>query len=246
MNAITAYLIGGKDAHKNWEPSRPENRHGNKDLIAPLIYSCYEKDIPIIIINDCFDVKSLTGQNSEELPIDFWLKVEPDNKISANARRWKLFLTQVKIWQNPGNYSIFLLDSTDVECYIKPDENIIGDFLWTGDERLNTVGSTWMKKHQEPYITMSDYKEVLAPYRNHTLLNCGIIGGKREIVLEYLEYVVKYQSECNLPDNISVDMAVHNYVLFKHFKGRFKHGVQVNTVFWKNEKPNGVSWFRHK
>jgi hypothetical protein len=231
MNIIlTAYLTSGKDGHKEWEPYRDDRREANIKDLEPLLNSC--KGLRLAIFHDCFKT---------ELPN--FIEVPKQNQISSNAYRWHLFNTYLKKY----NYNhIFLVDSTDVECYNSPFGSDLGNYLWIGDEKHATVDSPWMKAHQAPYVTMPDYNQIIIENRKHRLLNCGIVGGKREVVLEYLELVTKYQSECNLPDNISVDMAVHNYVIFKHFKGRYKHGVQVNTVFRKNEKPNGVSWWRHK
>lgn len=243
MNLIlTAYLTSGKDGHKGWEPKRNDHREKNVRELEPLLMSLYHKNIKAICLHDCF-----TDPETEIIFNEWWnpfVKCRRQTAISSNAYRWLEFLVVLR--GSPEAEYTFLVDSTDVECYINPFNSNLGDFLWTGDEKHSRVDNPWMKTHQQPYVTMSDYQEIIYENRKHRLLNCGIIGGKREIVLEYLELMVKYQSECNLPDNISVDMAVHNYILFKHFKNRFKHGEQVNTVFRKNEKPNGISWFRHK
>lgn len=239
MNLIlTAYLTSGKCGHKSWQPKRSDHWRVDINDVYPLINSVSGKNIELYLLHDCFTV-----DQAIQFPFGI-LEVPMQNKVSSNSFRWEVFLDTVKF--NQATNHIFLVDSTDVECYINPFDSDLGDFLWTGDEKHARVSSPWMKKYQEPYVKMPDYQDIINENRKHWLLNCGIVGGKREIVLEYLEYITKYQSECNLPDNISVDMAIHNYVIFKHFKDRYKHGVQVNTVFRKNEKPNGVSWWKHK
>src|SRR6185369_7224132 len=170
MNLIlTAYLRSGKDGHKSWEPHRFDKREKNIDELLPLINSISNQKnyIKIGVIHDCFygRAKDLIGAN--------FIQHEPDDNISCNSRRWGLFLHALK---GISCENVFLVDSTDVECYISSFDSDLGNFLWTGDERLITVGSTWMKKYQEPYITMPNYKEILGPYRSHTLLNCGIVG----------------------------------------------------------------------
>jgi len=232
---FTAYFTTLSDGHRLWEPERDKTRKPDRGLLYPLIDSVSKFSIPLLIASDCFSDEDTQAYAIENL--------RPQFTVSGNAYRWYVF----REYCRKTDFShVFLVDSTDVECYINPFKTDLGDFLWAGDEKHATVDSPWMKTHQAPYVTMPDYNQIIIENRKHRLLNCGIVGGKREVVLEYLELVTKYQSECNLPDNISVDMAVHNYVIFKHFKDRYKHGVQVNTVFRKNEKPNGVSWWRHK
>lgn len=235
MNLIlTAYLNSGKDGQtgKNWD--------ANEDVIITLINSFYKtrtSDDFMVIYTDCFENKAL--QNGVE-----WIKIEKRSDITANRYRWEIFLEALQL-SIPKN--IFCVDVRDVEIFKNPFYQIKNNLI-TGYEKNSKVSSTWMRQSQQPFITLPDYEQIIEKNKRHTLLNCGIIGGPYIHVLEYLNYICKYQNECNSPNNKSIDMAIHNYTIFKHFIGRFEFGNHVNTDFKANERQfnNKHSLFKHK
>jgi hypothetical protein len=235
MNLIlTAFLTAGKDGQtgKNWE--------ANIDLLNPLVNSFLKhrkQDEYLVVLNDCFD-----GDPLNEPAVEF-IHTPPQTYVTSNRHRWTLFKEYLE--QNMAD-NVFCVDCRDVEIFKYPFSNLQN--LITGSEKNARVNSTWMRQVQQPFVKLPDYQPIIEQNKRHVLLNCGIIGGPYIRVLEYLNYICKYQTECNPPNNKSIDMAIHNYTIFKHFHGRFDFGSHINTDFRANEKEfnNKKALFRHK
>lgn len=76
------------------------------------------------------------------------------------------------------------------------------------------------------------------------LLNAGIVGGGRDVMLSYVDHCCKVIDKCrNRKENTYVDIPVYNYVLYRYFNP--VHGEPVNSIFGNYEKRGDV-WFIHK
>jgi len=103
-----------------------------------------------------------------------------------------------------------------------------------------------MQRCQEPFLaSLTDYRDVIEANAMEVLPNCGIVGGSLRMVMEYLAYRVEYHEKYTHGILQSTDMAIFNYILWKHFKGRMTSGIKVNTRF-KCDEYNKVSFFKHK
>jgi hypothetical protein len=122
--------------------------------------------------------------------------------------------------------------------------DIKNNTLYCGSEYKDKLLSTYMKKKFK-YITISDFDEVLNQYRDHTLLNAGVVGGDYNICIRLLEKLTQYHSQVSKNIKISLDMPIFNYVLFKYFKENIDYGIHINTRFWCNEY-NNISIWKHK
>ena len=68
--------------------------------------------------------------------------------------------------------------------------------------------------------------------------NCGVLGGKREVVMEFLEKMVPL-----LEKTVSdVEMVIFNYVMYRYFSGRSKC---ITTRMTLGEHDTS-KWWRHK
>ncbi len=80
--------------------------------------------------------------------------------------------------------------------------------------------------------------------KEKTLLNAGIFGGKREVVLEFINKMLEILKENNYELG-ETDMGILNYVAYTYFKNRLCYSKPVCTEFrkWSDD---GISWFQHK
>jgi len=90
--------------------------------------------------------------------------------------------------------------------------------------------------------------------QNEKTLNCGIIGGHRSVLLEFLNYFEKEFFEINPTKKYfenkktytyCIDMALLNKIVYEKFKHNFYSGFPLQNVYWANDK-NPFSWFHHK
>lgn len=78
------------------------------------------------------------------------------------------------------------------------------------------------------------------------LLNAGVIGGRYDIVMEFLDRIcdmIGILPELSLEDT---DMSLFNWVLYSHFNGRFEAGPSVTTTFKAFDYKNKQAIWRHK
>lgn len=165
-----------------------------------------------------------------ELPMVSY-KPKHDNPYMA---KWIAFLDY--IIAHPEYDNIFMLDGTDTEVLVNPFPHIDRSMLYAGDEN-GTLNNQWLKNHHPNYLSFIDRNKYKKIY------NSGILGGNRDIVLEFLNEM------CNTikNDNSLTDMSAFNYTLHELFKDRVVSGRKVNTVFKSFDKVNKLgSWIKHK
>lgn len=218
--------------NSNPDPQRDITWDANIEKLMPLIESCKRYNVDYRIFHDCL---SNNGKN--------FIKVEANKVYSPNVFRW--FVYNDWLLKNKAD-NVFMVDSTDVEVLRNPFLSLNPNKLYVGNEYNMRVNNSWMRKNQEPHLkTLSDYRSTISANARNILLNCGIVGGNFEMVMEYLGHRVQLHENHTKGLLKSTDMAIFNYLVFKHFKGRTTTGLKVNTRF-KMEEYNEVSFFKHK
>jgi glycosyltransferase involved in cell wall biosynthesis len=139
---------------------------------------------------------------------------------------------------NPQYDNVFCVDGTDVEVMHNPFYYIVPNKIYCGDEN-SILDNAWLKNYHPYFI------HFIKRYRSMTLLNAGVLGGSRKIVLEFLTEMVRLIN--TILDCGMTDMALFNYVLRTTFINRIESGRKVTTVFKSFDKENRLkSWFKHK
>jgi hypothetical protein len=204
--------------------------------LMPLINSVTKQDIKIKIFHDCFD-------DVKNTPHCEWIKVEPKPEYALTVARFfhqlEFLLTSSEEFE-----FVFMVDSTDVELLKNPFTEMKNDTLYSGDE-VREVNNVWMRR-KERLLKIDDYNEVMSPHYKSALLNCGLCGGDRRTVVDFLELLTGYYNEYSsgvVEETLA--MPIYNYTIFKHFLSKVSHGAHVNTEFKKNQR-NNTSWWKHK
>jgi len=106
-----------------------------------------------------------------------------------------------------------------------------------------------MKEHSAHLrATISDYASYEDFFSEATLLNCGIIGGSYNVMVNFIDRLAFIHENHNR-NNITAytgDMGAFNYLARTQFSNRLLHGLPVNTVFKMYESERNDCWFRHK
>lgn len=219
--------------NSNPDPQRGTTWMADTTQLRPLIDSCNRVGVPLKIFHDCLPCDD----------DDTFIRVPTQHHFSPNAYRWMVYLAYLE--DNPVA-NVFMVDSTDVEVLRDPFISINPNRIYVGDEYNMRVDNGWMAKCQEPLLrNVPDYRQVIEANAMEVLPNCGIVGGSLRMVMEYLAYRVEYHEKYTHGILQSTDMAIFNYILWKHFKDRMTSGIKVNTRF-KCDEYNKVSFFKHK
>lgn len=213
---LTSYLVSHIDPQRNktWKPNIAD--------LKPLIDSCIKHNQKLVILNDCFE-------NSNGL-IEF---VKVDSKINPYFQRW---LSEYQYLRDrPKIDQVFCVDATDVRMLNDPFENLDPHVLYVGDEPSN-VGCAWMRKN---FRGLSSF---LNKYEGETLLNCGVVGGSRNMVMGLCHDMAReYFDDPKRTGDL--EMGIFNWLCYNEYP--FVSGRHITSIFKKFEKDSSA-WFAHK
>ncbi len=179
-----------------------------------------------------------------------FIKVETDVAYSPNVMRYFFYLQFLQ--KNIEILNVFVTDITDVEVKINPFNSSFffknSNKIFCGDEP-KILANEWMYNHSTSFRnSIADFEAYELQNSNETLLNCGVIGGNRKIILSLFEKLCAFHKKYNY-DNKSKytgDMGAFNYILRTQFYGKILHGTPINTIFKMYENERVDCWFQHK
>lgn len=223
---IAAYFTRHVDPQRNtkWQPDI-------KDL-EDLIASC--KDERLVILYD------------EIIPVEYehveWVKV--DTVKNPYFQRWLEYYRYLR--SHPNIVKAFLVDSTDVKLLNSPFESMNEETLYVGDEPYSSQGqptnlaNRWLVSNVNSAVVRNYFKA----NRGKTLLNCGVVGGGRLLLLDFCHRMIQnmFVPNCKLGP---FDMPIFNYLCYTEYEDKVEYGREVTTIFKKYEETS-EAWFKHK
>ncbi len=217
---LTCYLNSVPDVQrgKTWE--------ADYSVMSELIKSANKNKLELVILHNCFN----------EPDTEYVKHVFVEQGIDPYFQRW---LTQ---WQylrnNPDIDKVFCVDATDVEILRNPFKELDERVIYTGDEPT-ILGCPWMKN----ITRLSSMRDYFLENRTKTLLNCGVVGGSRENVMNICKDMFEaYFGDCK---SETIDMPVYNFLVYTKYKDIIEHGRKITSVF-KAYEIDSKAWFRHK
>ncbi|MGK4567838.1 glycosyltransferase family 2 protein [Flavobacterium sp. 3HN19-14] len=218
---ICCYFSGVHDAQRNLEWKT------DSAVLDPLIKSL--KNTKLIVLHNCFDLPNTDN-------VEF---VRVSSVVSPYIQRW----VSVRKWlmDNRKSYeNVFCIDSTDVEVLREPAWDRLKDAIWMGDEN-DLVGCNWLvKNHRNPIL-----QDFFKNNSQEILLNCGVIGGSLDNIIELLRQVIDFYGYNHL-DYGMTEMGIFNYICYTNWRDKMKTGREITTLFKGFETENKTSWFKHK
>lgn len=221
----TEYVPYGKDVviacyfANVLDPQRNTTWKPDRTAIDKLKQSVEAQGIEFVLIHNCFD-----------LP----------NKVSIATTPY--FERWLKEWQYLRDRrdinNVFVVDATDVDMVNNPFTQMQPGKLYVGDEPGNTLNNPWMlTRHLEPSVNRYLRENGALP-----LLNCGVVGGSRQLVMDLCRQM--YQYHFAAPQDLT-EMGIFNKLLYSRYSEVMEYGRHVTSRFKKFEKATDA-WFRHK
>lgn len=210
---IACYFAGVFDAQRNTKWTADES------AVSKLRQSVEAQGIEFVLIHNCFDLPNRVEVSTSPY-FERWLK------------EWQYLRDRRDI------RNVFLVDATDVDMIKNPFEHIADNVLYIGDEPGDTINKPWMlARHREPTVN-----RFLRDNGNLPLLNCGVVGGNRKLIMEFCRDMYKYHFEC--PQD-QTEMGIFNVLTHSKYRELIEYGRHVTSLFKVYERhPN--AWFRHK
>lgn len=256
-------LIYSMDQHQEVRTSienRQQNNEGNKHLLEDAEKSSafmpYGKDVVIACyFANVFDVQRNTTwqpdlkaidklkQSVEAHGIEFVLIHNcfdlPNRVTTSTTPYFERWLQEWRYLRDRSDISnVFVVDATDVDMVNNPFAHIVPGKLYVGDEPGNTLNNRWMlTNHLEPSVNRYLRENGTLP-----LLNCGVVGGDRQLVMDLCRdmYLYHFNHQHDL-----TEMGYFNKLVHTKYKGVAEWGRHVTSLFKKYEVKTDA-WFRHK
>ncbi|MDR0899678.1 MAG: hypothetical protein LBM27_04930 [Lactobacillaceae bacterium] len=212
------------------------------EVTKKLVGSARDRNIEIVIISN--------AKNINDLKTDFTFEYFGTERFKGLASSyWYRWISEYQyLLSHPEISALFALDAGDTEVLNNPFGEISDDILYVGSE-LNHLTEPWTSHVSRDHAFYDWYKSVDA--WNMQLLNTGVFGGYRSVVLELLGAMNIYWSFNRLDEyqkndvyTGAYDMSYFNLIVYKYFLGRVSFGPKVNTRFKHDERTD--AWFKHK
>lgn len=202
------------------DPQRGSYLPSNINVVRTLMDSVHRHGHRLVVLHDCL------GRNDADHP-----KVQPGG--NPLFYRWSIFAD----WINDTKPDrVWLVDGTDVEMLHDPFPHMQPGALYIGSEP-HTLAIEWLAGNHPSIARFAG----TFPYLQ--LHNCGIVGGYREVVSEFLidfNMVIDAASSTDLSE-----MGAFNLVTHTQWAGHVVTGWPVHTEY-KAFEHNGTAWWRHK
>lgn len=198
-------------------------------------------NIKLVVFYDELTEEFISKYNSEYI---VFIQVPECGEYSPHDYRWLIY---ENFTENNEFDKVFFTDISDVLIKSNPFINLDPEILYMGDEEGKLWDNEWTENRHSYYqVTLNDYNDIYFLNKKQQFLNAGILGGYRDIVLQFLNKMVEYtQITVDGKSGSITDMLLFNYINYKYFPKR-KHGAPVNSIFWKNETHREDVWFVHK
>jgi len=201
------------------DPQRNQAWYADEKQVDKLKQSVESKGYEFVLIHNCFDLPNRVGISTTPY-FERWLK------------EWQY------LRDHPDIANVFVVDATDVDMVNNPFVHIKPNTLYVGDEPKLTINCPWMlANHLEP--TVNRY---LRENGNKPLLNCGVVGGDRRIVMDLCKDMYEYHFKRRQDQT---EMGIFNMLLHTKYADRIEYGRHVTSLFKKYEVTTDA-WFRHK
>lgn len=188
---------------------------------------------------------------SYQSPAIHFVKIAHNPSFNPNVYRYFVYLDFLRRHRHDLE-SLFVTDVSDVVAVCNPFVQPLflenSTAIFCGDE-TKILDNEWMKAHSEHFRNqIADYSVYEKQFGSETLLNCGIFGGRIEVMQAFIEKLCALHDTHNRNNKTAYtgDMGAFNYLARTQFNQNLLHGAPINTVFKAYENERTDCWFRHK
>ena len=216
-------------------------------IVSEWAKSVSELKLQGIIFHNNFSEQTCKENQSEYIR---FIKVDYNKKFKPNVYRYFIYNQFLKQYAHSIK-NVFFTDVSDVIVLRNPFLDTLyldnPNSIFCGDEP-EILNNEWMQNHSQHLRNhISDYTSFESNFKDHTLLNCGIIGGAITTIKPFIEKLWAIHQQFNSENSTlyTGDMGAFNYLIRTQYNANIIHGSPVNSEFKKYETETSC-WFKHK
>ena len=224
MNKIfSCYFTTKKD------PQRDRFWNGDDIGVIKEWYESVERlDLEAVIFHDHCSDDFIRKLSTDKISFTHYKPI--GDIMNAKWKCMKYYLSDHPLIRN-----LFITDISDVVIMKDPFNLIEGDELICGSEEETIGKSKFMRESQRRIFNKLMYKD-------NMMLNCGIVGGRRDTVIQLLDEMIKLFTKTG--NRIHSDMVVFNQAVYDN-RIKVLAGSRVHSKFYAEEN-EGEFYFKHK
>eukprot|EP00058_Branchiostoma_floridae_P006962 XP_002592450.1 hypothetical protein BRAFLDRAFT_68936 [Branchiostoma floridae] len=234
---LATYFVGRqRQQHRNSRQKKP----GRFEYMENWYWSVIDRRISAVVFHDSLESEFV---NRVENGFVSFQRTEAHFRWNATAKYY-VYLRYLK--ENSRISRVILTDISDVRFQKNPFElmDLMGDQLYVGtdvDTFPNIAAMGWLRKRlgscfNDGFRHGYDIPTIKSRYN---VYNAGVIGGSRELMLQFLEKLVAILDQTT--SGVNCNLAAVNYVLHGHFDGNIYPGFPWTSRFLRKQKsPKGV------
>jgi hypothetical protein len=249
---LSSYFTTIKDWQRNNQvaPSFPK--------ISKLYRTVLDLGLNMTIIYDQLPLDLLSNYSNERWNWEKVALTDYDSKYGVNDVRYFFFTRLLE--QHPEWKYVFVMDAFDVVVKMNPCPFLQKGKLYIQSEVYDPQSNqqvTELKGHpwmSERFLELggkyNDWFKSLVDDKTR-ILNCGLTGGHRDMLLDLFHNMTDVLSDPELADRkkhkeINVNMAALNYVIYNHFWDKVITGTPLHSVYKMHQDTREDVWFIHK
>lgn len=237
---FTTYFVNNPD------PQRKEHAPADDySYVAPWHQSMTQLGLNGVIFHDGLSAEFMSEHGGNGIQFEF---VSPDEfEYSLNDYRFVIYERYLR--NHPEIEAVFMTDGNDVAVVQEPFSMIDPKRVYVGSEMEFIEDSQWVKRRF--YFLNQGPAQFPMPKslfrRKHRVYNAGILGGSREICMEFLGHMVGGLAQLTDEQKmLNVNMALFNHTVYAHFKRRAVTGQPLHSEYKDFQADRKDVYFIHK
>jgi hypothetical protein len=232
---------------KDWQ--RGQYAKATFSKIQKLYSSAVRNAVPVTLVYDQLPPDLISVYSNSLFQFHQVTLTDYDSRFGVNDVRYFFFERLLK--DHPEWLYTFVVDAFDVRIGMSPCGHMKATDLYVGIELDKLKDHPWMKarfmkmggKYKQWYANKVDPKM--------KILNCGITGGSREIMLGLFGRMVNVIKDPELTpnkkgDDVNLNMAALNYIVYTEYTNKFTGNQPLHSLYKKFQNKRTDVWFIHK
>jgi len=232
---------------KDWQRNKFAKAQFTK--ISKLYASTLRRELSVTVVYDDLPSELLEKYSTEYFHFHRVNLTDHDKRFGVNDVRY--FFFQSLVQKHTEWSSIFIVDAFDVRIGMDMCNDIKPDVLYIGIELDKLKNHPWMKAR---FIKMGSKYKFWYTYKVDStmkILNCGITGGSRDMMLKLLKRMTEVITDPALIPNkkgeeVNLNMAAMNYIVYNDFPKNFVGNAPVHSLYKRYQNKRKDVWFIHK
>lgn len=218
----------------------------NDDIsyIRPWYFSMVELGLHGVVFHDGLSKTFIEGHQTDRIRFEY---VAPET-FTRSLNDYRFYIWRDYLLAHPEIEHVFMTDGNDLSVARNPFDRLRDDWVYVGSEGMDLRENKWMQRRF--YLLnqgQHEFKVKTSRLRRNPCYSAGILGGSRQICLEFLNDMIETFERLDPgQQEVNLNMAVFNHTIYQRFRKRAVTGEPVHSLYKRYQSDRRDVWFIHK